>query len=95
MIHQSVNFNGSSHQVSKFLVWTGSGLFLEKDEYVKYPSVDIKVEILEKLKFPIQGFFIKTAVKTLQFKVKRFSFQKDKHKTNHQKFTSFILTLRL
>ena len=76
MINQSVNFNGSSHQVSKLLVWTGSGLFLDKS--VKYLSVDIKVEILEKLKFPIQGFFIKTDLKTLQFKVKRFSFQKDK-----------------
>ncbi|QOV22396.1 hypothetical protein [Anabaenopsis elenkinii] len=57
-INQTVNFNGSSHQVSKFLVWTGSGLFLDKS--VKYPSVDIKVDILEKLKFPVTKFSLVT-----------------------------------
>ncbi|WP_339393567.1 hypothetical protein [Nostoc sp. UHCC 0870] len=55
LINETVILNGSSRKVSELIAWTASGLFLEKS--VKNESINIKKNILQKLKFPVHHQF--------------------------------------
>jgi hypothetical protein len=58
MINDTVIVNGSSRKVSDLIAWTSPGLFLHTT--VKHESIDLKKDILRKLKFPVNKFYLNT-----------------------------------